>query len=155
MYRVSQRSDEFILQLVDRKLNPAKLNAHEGNRNFIDAFIIPNSFSCNREIVDSRRKNKTCAILLLSKVRHFVTMESPYFFMVTKITSWNTILNIVCNFLAQENVYFKYRGISAANTTKGPQRTSLAWELHFSGAPTSRCADSVKKRVAATLRRTE
>ena len=146
---VSKKSDEFILQLVDRKQNPVKWNAHEENRNCIDIFITPNSFSCNHEIVVSRRKNKTCAILLLSKVGHFDTTGIPYFFMVQKITSWNIILNIVRNFLAQENVYYKYRGISVANTTKGPQRTSLAWELRFSGALTSRCADSVKKWVAA------
>ena len=54
--------------------------------------------------------------------------------MVQKITSWNIILNIVCNCLAQENVYYKYNGISVANTTKGPQLTSLVWELRLSGA---------------------
>ena len=76
---VSKKSDEFILQLVDRKQNPGKWNAHEGNRNFIAIFITPNSFSCNHEIVVSRRKNKTCAILLLCKFGHFDTTGIPYF----------------------------------------------------------------------------
>ena len=155
MPSVSKKSDEFILQLVGRKHNPDKWNAHEGNRNFIEIFITPNSFSCNIDIVISRRRNKSCAILLLRKDGHFDPTGIPYLFMIQKIASWNITLNIVCNLLAQENVYYKYRDISVRNTTKGPQRTSLAWELRFSGAPNSRCADSVKKRVAATLRRTE
>ena len=138
------KSHEFLLQVGDRKQNPGGISWRFISPQIIVVAIMKQS--------SDDAKIKLVQFYFEAK-SVILTNVSFVFFMVQKIPYWNFILNIVRNFLTQEKNYNNYRGIVAAKTTKGPQRTFLGWELRCSGAPTSR--DSVKKRVAAALRWTE
>ena len=52
--------------------------------------------------VDEKQNLRNSAFKQSQSFWHY---GNSIFFMVQKITSWNIILNIVCNFLDQENVY--------------------------------------------------